>query len=306
MTDIVSFLAAAGGVLPKRDLTALGARDRQLTAAVRAGLVRRPRRGWYTTFETDDPRYTALRVGGRLTGASALRLLGAWMWRLEPPVTVSVPANSARLRRVPGARVVYDRSSVTARGSYWSVAPGDALRRAVLESTFEEAVALWDWATTSDLFDQSDLDDILTSLPKDARKIVDWADGSSESFPETIARVRLVQAGFTVTTQEPVGCRQRIDLVVDGVVGVEVDGFEFHADTFERDRIKDLRIATEGRTPLRLSYNMVKDFWSSIVRAIEEAVVQHRRGSTRESTGQLAPPRVRRRRRGRRTWALAA
>ncbi|MCU1527980.1 MAG: hypothetical protein JWP75_1743, partial [Frondihabitans sp.] len=259
---------------------------------------------WYTTFEPHDPRFAALRVGGRLTGSSALKLLGAWMWAAHPPITVSVAQNAARLRDVRGARTVYDPEAVTSRGSYWSVDPRDALVRAVVEARFEEAVTLWDWALTSRVFSEADLDEVASRLPTDARRVVSWADAGSESHIESIARVRLMQAGYSVTTQEPVGSRQAIDLVVNGVVGLEIDGHAFHAETFEYDRAKDLAIAIEGRTPLRVSYKMIKNRWSRILRALEQAVGQHRLSRWRPvptpERARLVKPR------GRRKWRLAA
>jgi very-short-patch-repair endonuclease len=304
MKTVAELIHEAGGVLPTRDLRSLGARPRDLTTAVRSGSVRRVRRGWYTTIEPRDPRFIALRVGGRLTGSSALKLLGAWTWAAQPPVTVSVPRNAARLRFVRRARTVYDPDEVTSRGSYWSVDPRDALARAVLEASFEEAVTLWDWALSSTIFTESDLAQVANRLPLDARHVIDWADAGSQSHIESVARVRLMQAGYSVTTQEPVGRRQAIDLVVNEVVGLEVDGRAFHAESFEYDRAKDLTIAIEGRTPLRISYDMVKNHWGRILRAIEQVVSQHR-------GGRLAPPPLPGlarliRPRGRRTWRLAA
>lgn len=274
MTTIGELVEAAGGLLHKRHLVRHGATDAHLTLAVRSGEVRRPRRGWYSTFPPDDPRFVAVRVGGRLTGASALRRLGAWMWA-EPRVTVSVHDNASRLRWKKGVRVVWDDRGVRDRGGLWSVGLHDALRQAVLELPFEEAVAVLDWALKTDRLSMDDIPGLLAPLPADTQEIADWVSPLCDSFPESIARTRIRLDGHEVRCQLPLPNGQRVDIEVDGVLGVEVDGRETHAGEFEADRRKDLRIQTVRRTPLRLSYTMVRDEWPAIRVAVDTAVAVH-------------------------------
>jgi hypothetical protein len=54
-----------GGIAQKQQLVALGVRGFQLAAAVRIGEVIRVRNGWCSTFDEQDPRLRAVRVGGR-------------------------------------------------------------------------------------------------------------------------------------------------------------------------------------------------------------------------------------------------
>jgi very-short-patch-repair endonuclease len=304
MGTIAEWIDEAGGVLRTRDLRRRGARDRDMTRAVRAGEVRRPRRGWYSTFSPKDPRFVAVQVGGRLTGAAALKQMGAWMWQRNPPVTVSVSRDASRLRRHRRARVVYDRDNIVARGNYWSVDPRDALARAIVEASFEEAAALWDWAQTIGQFDEADLLEVYGLLPRDARGIVSWSDARSQSFVESVTRVRLVLEGHRVDSQVPVGARQSIDLVVDDVVAIEVDGREFHESTFEEDRRKDLAILLEGRSPTRLSYRMIDRHWPRVLAAIQQAVANHRRGA--DCSGPWRRTERRLRARGKRRWRCLA
>jgi hypothetical protein len=175
--------------------------------------------------------------------------------------------------------VVWDDAGVRRRGSSWAVDPIDALREALLEVPFEEAVALVDWALYANLLTTDDLPTLVKPLPADARGIVDWVDPQCESFGESLVRTRLRAAGYDVVSQDPVNNSQRIDLVVNDVVAVEVDGRTFHASTFESDRRKDLAIVREGRIPLRLSYSMVRNVWASILDVVDRAVRLHRRGA---------------------------
>jgi very-short-patch-repair endonuclease len=290
MTSIGSLIDDNGGLLHKRQLVRLGATDRHLTWAVRHTGVRRPRRGWYSTWPPSDPRFVSVRVGGRLTGAAALEQMGAWIWRRRG-ITVSVPGNAARLRRVRGVHVVWDSRELLDRGTAWSVGLRDALRQALLELPFEEAVAVLDWALHTQRIDESDIGRLLVGLPQDLQRIGDWVDPNCQSIIESLGRTRLRIAGHSVSTQEPVGGNRFIDLVVDDVVGLELDGRAFHSDSFEKDRRKDLEIIIEGRTAIRASYQMVDDSWDRVESAVEAAVTAHRGAACRVgNSGHLPRP----------------
>lgn len=329
MQQIATHVGQAGGVLHKRDLVALGATDRMLTAAVRSGHVHRPRRGWYSTFPPGDARHEAVRIGGRLTGAALLALLGAWLWAV-PPVTVVVAPTASRLRPRRGATVVWradgfvpprpssgqapqpddgdEHAAEDARRSAWAVPLQTALVDAVTAAPFEEAVALLDWALATGQFSLPGLHAAFARAPSDVRGVVDWADPRCESFIESIVRTTFVRLGHHVDSQVRVGPgdRRRIDLVVDGVVALELDGRSWHGDTFDADRLKDLAITVRGRTALRASYEMVRDHRPLLVAAVRTVLDEARRPRRRALVfrGRVAHPGVRRAR-GRRPWHLA-
>jgi very-short-patch-repair endonuclease len=275
MTTISELVTAAGGLLHKRDLVEHGATDRHLTAAVRAREVRRPRRGWYSTWPRSDPRFVAVAVGGRLAGASALHLLGAWSWPDRPPdIVVSVPRTASRLRRRRGVRVVWDGPDVADRGGLATVDPRDALARAVVEApNLESAVVLADWARSVELITEADDRAVLGRHRPDAAGLADWSDGGAQSILESAAGTRLRLAGRVVERQVVVGPRgEAVDHVVDGTASLETDGREHHADHFERDRRKDLLTIAAGYVPCRVSYRQVRDGWASVQEAVDQLV----------------------------------
>jgi very-short-patch-repair endonuclease len=329
MQQIATYVMNAGGVLHKRDLVALGATDRMLTAAVRFGYVHRARRGWYTTFPPGDARHEAVRIGGRLTGASLLALLGAWMWAAAPTVSVVVPPGASRLRPRRGATVRWradgrvpprpspgtahrhpddDHAVDDAHRSAWAVPLRTALVDAVVAAPLDEAVALLDWALSSGHFSVVGLHAAFAGAPADVRGIVDWADPRSESFIESVMRVTFAGLGHRVESQTRVGPgdRRRIDVVVDGVVALELDGRSWHGDTFDADRLKDLAITIQGRTALRASYEMVRDHRPLVIEAVHAVLDDARRPRRRlvVPRGHARRPGVRRTR-GRRPWHLA-
>jgi len=287
MRDIADMVASLGGMAQKQQLVALGARDLDLTGSVRRGETRRARQGWYTTLPDSDPRVRAVRVGGRLTGISAVVALDGWV--LERNVLhVSLHDNAARMRtpcnrhipikgrRIHGLVLHWDDAAIGRRGSAVSVDLLDALVRVVIDEKFETAVAALDWALHFGLIDWMDFGETINRLPKRLQKIQHWVDENCESLPESLARVRIRQAGYEVVSQVRLGDLQRIDLVIAGCVGFEVDGRAYHLETFEADRSKDLDIAASHLHNIRVSANQVFTEWPRVMRAIETAVADRR------------------------------
>lgn len=302
MVSIADWVNELGGMARKRQLVRRGARDHHLTAAVRSGEVVRARNGWYSTIAEDSPRLRAVRVGGRLTGLSALNELGAWILD-PPPLQVSVHENSARLRtqwnrhkridvrNTHGVVLHWDPPEVHERGTATTVGLIDALERVVLDESFETAVAALDWALHSAAIDRFDFETLILRLPAERRGITDWVDETCDSLPESLARTRLRQAEWSVETQVPLGDLQRIDLVVEDNVGIEVDGEKYHAARFEYDRGKDLDITIDHKHALRPSARAVFTNWPSVLLAVDTALAD--RGIARKPYGNS----------GERSWA---
>ena len=283
MADIAALVEHFGGMAQKQQLVARGARDLDLTLAVRRGEVVRARQGWYTTLPESDVRVRAVRVGGRLTGISAVIAAGGWVLGSHP-LHVSVHDNAARLRSptnrfvklakrwVTGLRLHWDDAEVASRGTAMSVDIRDALVRVALDENFETAIAALDWALHTGVIDRIDFERVMVHLPKNRRAISNWVDGRCESLPESLARTRFRLLGYRVDIQVGLNDLERIDLVVEDCVGVETDGRQFHLTTFEADRTKDLDITIAGMHPLRPSANMVFHKWPRIVLALERAI----------------------------------
>ena len=302
MVDIAAAVDSLGGMAQKRQLVAGGARDLDLTRAVRSGGVSRARQGWYTTLPAADPRVRAVRVGGRLTGVSAIERAGGWV--LGPhPLHVSVHENAARLRNQwnrfrrishlakEGVRLHWDPVRLGERGDSMSVAIVDALVRMIVDESMEIAVAALDWALHTGMLDDIDFHELMRRVPACKRFTEHWVDADCESLPESLARTRLRLAGHSVASQVPVGESERIDLVVDEIVGLEVDGKEYHVDRFEQDRRKDLAITLAGYHAIRPTALMVFSEWPQVVRGIEVAIAA-RRGTVSETQELSGPTRT--------------
>lgn len=281
--DAALIVARNGGALDRPRLRELGATDHDLRRALKAGTLNRPRRGWYSTWPEGDPRFRAMRVGGRLTGLSAIEALGGWVLGRHP-LHVAVPTNAARLRsqwrrevpwadaRPDGVVVHWVRASAD-RGESTGVVPIlEALELVCRVEPLEQAVAAIDWALASGRIDRIDRAALAERLgPLSA--LVARADERCESLPESLARSRLRAAGLQVTSQVRWSAGlERIDLVVEGVVALEVDGEEFHRDTFEKDRWRDLALTGAGYHALRPSARQVFGHWPAVQAAVERAL----------------------------------
>lgn len=282
MSTIAEMVVQLGGIAQKQELVRLGATSYRLTAAVRAGQVFRARQGWYSTVDPFVPRLRATRVGGRLTGLSALNDYGAWS-QPSSSLHVSVPRTASRLRtqddrhRIRSAQtrdgvvLHYDHAKIVRTGGRHRVSLIDALEACLLSEPFEVSVPPVDWALRQKWFDLVDFEELLLRLPPRLRKIRRLVDQKSGSYLESLARVRLLQAGFALETQVEVEQKWWIDIVVDGWLAIEVDGKEFHSERFEEDRSRDLELTLRGYHVVRLSYGLIVDHWEVVLAAIRSA-----------------------------------
>jgi hypothetical protein len=179
LSEIVDSL---GGMAQKQQLVRRGVQDRDFTYAVRISDVVRVRNGWYSTMDERSPELRAVRVGGRLTGISAIIARGGWVLD-QHPLHVAISDNAARLRtpnnhhrrlnvEAPGGVVLHwsPREHMT-RGTAVSVDLLDALERVVLDEPFEVAIAALDWAFHTRQIDEIDLETLMLRVPIERRGI---------------------------------------------------------------------------------------------------------------------------------------
>ncbi|MGV8857336.1 hypothetical protein [Rhodoglobus sp.] len=164
----------------------------------------------------------------------------------------------------------------------------EALRRVILDEDHETAVAALDWALHSERIDLFDLERLIIDLPGHKNRFRSWADGGCESLPESLARTRLQLAGHSVEIQVPVGSK-RIDMVIDGIIGLEINGRQFHAHTFEEDHLKGIEITIAGFHAMSVSAQMVFHQWGLFEQALDVALALHSSGGRRARGTRRAP-----------------
>ncbi|MDO9591058.1 MAG: hypothetical protein Q7J04_07955 [Microcella sp.] len=289
LVALVADVRRAGGAAGRAHLVALGYPDRQLAAAVAAGALTRARRGWYSTWAEGDPRLRALRVGGRLTGLSAIAAWGGWV-RSPGRMHVAVPVNASRLR-CPHTRTVRFSTSLQRQSVelHWTrerhdhdtttgiVPLLDALEVACLVESAEDAIAAIDWARRAGRLDTIELAELAARLPPSHRALVHRSSGSCHSLPESLARTRLTGAGFSVREQVALPDNPSpIDLLIENSIALDVDGDEFHRDRFLPDRAKDLASTRSGYHAVRPAARHVFGEWPAVLEAISVALTARR------------------------------
>lgn len=282
-------LRGMGLVARRSDLIAAGCSDRELTSAVRAGRISRIRHGWYGVPELAEPARRSIRVGGVITGVEALRLRGLYLPR-RPRMDVAVPRNASHLRAPSHAGRPFG-SNAEVR-IHWVDAPRGALdaRRAlaseldalliVLKHEARDiAVACCDGLIRYCGWSDADLDDAFARSPTRCSAWRALVDGRSDSWGETVVRLRLADAGIPFEPQSVVPGVGRFDGRVSRRIYVEVDGAQHdeswagpEPSSFERDHLKDLGLALHSAVTVRITYAMVERRWDEVVAAIRTLI----------------------------------
>lgn len=257
----------------------------ETTASIRASIARGERfrviGGWYGDAATPPDAVLAMRMGGRLGCVSALSLHGAWC----PPdagmhVAFATSASGRRSAdRERGATVVrhwHGKADLT--GSAYAVAP---IELAILEACDCQPdhylVAILDSVLHKRLMSRNRLDATVLRAPVRRHYLLRHLDGRSESGTESIVRFRLLSEGIATSIQVVLRTRDRLDLQIDGWLGIEIDGRRYHAQeqAFTKDRKRVNRIMRDGRLVLQFSYAAVIYEWDWVVETIRAVMAQH-------------------------------
>jgi hypothetical protein len=272
-----------------------------IDAARREGVLEPLRRGMYALPEADIDQRRAVMAGGRVGCVSALRRVGVW-GGLDPVLHIHVPASASRLhieeivplgrnpeiRRTdqsfwaePGRPVVHWQRGYRGAGrparswaSDWLADPLSALRQAVLCLDDEHAVAAIDSALRKKVIQPHDLNSLFGSLPRRLQSLRAELDSNADSGPELIVRVRMRRAGFVVESQVAVPGSSKLDLLINGVVGLDLDSRAWHTGKEQTswDYGKTLQSFAFGRPTLRILPHQIFDQWPSTLAAIARTV----------------------------------
>lgn len=259
-----------GGILSTHQLRAAGASSEELAGAVRTGSLMRLRKGFYALPSAPPAAVAAVVARGRLSCVSAARSYGLW----------AGDDRRLHLHHAPNARAgprqghVCHWSPVERHVELWRVSVADCLRSVARCADQETAVAVFDTAISAGLTSPGALREVLTRQPVNVRARGALARPGSDSGIESIVRQRLERSGHIVEQQVHVGGVGRVDMRVDGVLYLEIDGFAFHNDRgqFERDRARDAILAARGLTRLRVSAAQVLGEWEAVAERIRRVV----------------------------------
>jgi very-short-patch-repair endonuclease len=139
----------------------------------------------------------------------------------------------------------------------------------------DDVVAAADCALGLGLIDRQGWTTALGDQPPERRRLLDELDPASGSLPESLARVRLRQAGIALRTQVGLARNLRVDFVIGESLVIEIDGSQ-HAsyEQYVIDRDRDARLSILGKRCLRFTGRQVLREWPTVFAAIEAAIAR--------------------------------
>jgi very-short-patch-repair endonuclease len=249
-----------------------GVSDGNLRGAVRRGLVTNLGGGVYALPDAPADVVAAATVRGRLTCCSAAKRHGFDLLRDPECAHVLVPRN----RPAESPLAVVHRGSAAGTGP---VVPAFAALLTVLRCLPAlEAVVVVDSAVRQRAARVAGLRSRLRGPGSvEARRVLGLVDGRSGSLIETVLRLALRQAGLTVDCQVVIDGVGRVDLVIDGWLVVEVDGFAYHSQRsrYRLDRARANALAMRGYVLLRFTY---EDVMHRLPETVATVLAVHARG----------------------------
>ena len=108
------------------------------------------------------------------------------------------------------------------------------------------------------------------------RAIVAMIDPQSQSIVETVARYYLLKAGYNVQGQVAIKGVGHLDLLVEGILGVETDGQQYHntPSGWAEDLRRDNLLVIEGVWKLRIPAAVVPYHRNTMLRWVKDALAQ--------------------------------
>lgn len=220
-------------VYSRPELRAAGWTDRRIAAAIRGGILVRPRRGVYLDAAADAASVEACAAGGRLTCVSELARWGVFVFDAgalhvcndredsrHPSPSRGVRRHRSRRRRRPRAHASVDLI--------------DAFVEAVRCQAPRAAVATLDSGLHERLIDEADLDAIFAALPARHRVLRGLLEPRSGSGAETFLRLLLRALGCRFEVQVRIHGVGVVDFVVAGRLIVECDSRAWHGGWEQR------------------------------------------------------------------------
>lgn len=236
-----------GGVARYRDLLGAGVTRSQLDAAVSAGEVLRPHRGVFALIDADPELLAVKCAGAELACISAARQLNLWI--LKRPSITHVSVNHGRL---PAGFMVHRAAT--------PLSVLDICAQCTRCLPELDALCILESAVVQKMVTLRGLRERLAG-GRDAtgRLIAKAVDPHSQSIIETVARYYLRLAGYSVQTQVYLVGVGRVDLFVEGLLAIELDGRKYHSgpEDFEEDRRRWNLLTVRGIPLLRVTYSLL-------------------------------------------------
>lgn len=266
MRTVSDALGSMGGVGNTGALRVAGVSRRSIEDAVLAGSVQRIARGVYALPDADPLLIHAARhyaVPGCATAAVA-----AGFWVVRSPEMPHLAARHGRA--IPGC--IVHRSSLP-------LTPLDVVGQSLRCLPPLEGLVIAESAVKKGVVQLPALRECFPATREKAiRGLVARIRPQSGSIIETMARYLLEEAGLTVELQVNVPGMGHLDLLVDGLLGIEADGYAFHSSraAYREDRRRWNVTVVRGVPTLRVTFEMLQGEPQMFVRMVQQALATYR------------------------------
>lgn len=259
-------LITLGGIAATRELMLAGVSRRKLESALAEGSAQRIARGVYALPHADPVLIHAGRHRAVLGCVSAARAAGLWVVR--NPDRPHLAASHGR----PIAGCVVHRAKVP-------LTPLDIVCQALRCLPPLEGLAIAESAVRNGLIQLPALrEKFPAAREKGRRELVARIRPQSGSVIETMARYLLEEAGLTVELQVRIPGMGHLDLLVDGLLGIETDGYAHHSsrEAYREDRRRWNVTVVRGVPVLRVTFEMLINEPNGFVRMVQQALATYR------------------------------
>lgn len=242
-----------GGAARYREI---GAERHVLARLVGRGELVRIGRGCYAVPGASAAITRAVLLNAVLCCVSALRHHGVDVPGDESVVHCCVPSRRGGHPHRPGTRLHY--GEVERDGDVPVATVLDALVAAVRCLAYDDVVALFD--LTCDRPGAPTLEEVLDRVAGRSRGMAEAlrvdVDTRARSRVETVIRLALRRAGLRVAAGVRIPGVGEVDLLVEGRIVVELDGFAYHGDrtAYRGDRRRDRALLRLGLVPIRFAW----------------------------------------------------
>lgn len=271
--DVLDQLVAQGGVALRSELRCRGT---ELAELVSQGLVRAHGASWVALARTAPGVVAARRLRASISCVSAAGLYDLAL--LTPPDCVHLAVPRRRGVR-PGPVRVHRETLWTRPGGLLPLAPPEEVLARVLRcQPTTAAVVTTDSALNRALVTVEQLSALLGGPgSRRARGALDRCNPRSRSAIETLARLALEDAGLSVSAGVVIGGVGEVDLLVEGRVVVECDGFAYHSgrEQYRKDRWRDRELVARGMLVLRFTWEEIMNEPGAVVDAVRAALAGH-------------------------------
>lgn len=262
-------VAARNGVARVRSLLDAGHSRHRLDRAVRAGKLRRVRRGWVAHATADRFLVAAARDGVVLTCVTQARRLGLWVLN-EDQAHVAAPRHAGHV--TAGGAVIHWHAPTVPRHPDDLCDPIENVLVAVSRCLpHEQALAVWESALRQGAVSRTALARL--DLPPAARRLCDEASPFPDSGLETLLPTRLRWLRLPMTPQAWILGRP-VDLLIGERLVIQIDGGHHVGAQRAADIAHDALLMLHGYHVIRVTYHQVVNEWIAVQELISRAVAQ--------------------------------